>query len=120
MENVHIKTDPIVTAIFDALATGEKCLCELKELAGVPQTWDLYDLRMLEDHKAIQSRSANGYRYYSLTPSRALWYLRKIEARTEQGAYRIRPPVHYDTAIEYARRAMPRMAEYEAVLRRGV
>ena len=67
MENVKMtKSDPIATAIFDALATGEKCVCELKEAIGIPQTWESYDLRVLENMKAIESRTVNGYKHYSL------------------------------------------------------
>jgi hypothetical protein len=119
MENVQIKPDPITTAIFEALATGEKCLCELKEIIGIPPTWELYDLRVLEEQKAIRSRTANGYLYYSLTPSRTLWYLRRSAARAAQVPAPVRCPVQYDSALEYTRRTMPRISEYEAVLRRG-
>jgi hypothetical protein len=119
MENVQIKSDPIVTAIFDALATGEKCLCDLKEIVGIPPTWELYDLRVLEEQNAIQSRTANGYRYYSLTPNRALWYLRRSAARAAHVPAPVRRPVQYYSALEYTRRTMPGISEYEAVLRRG-
>jgi DNA-binding transcriptional ArsR family regulator len=84
MENVRIKSDPIAMAIFDALATGEKCLCELKEIIGIPPTWESYDLRMLEDLHVIQSRTMNGYTYYSLTPGQTPRYVRCHRSRTNR------------------------------------
>ena len=119
MENATRKADPIATAIFNVLATGEKCLCELKEAIGIPPTWELYDLRVLEDLKAIQSRTEDGYQYYSLGPSRSLWYLRRSILAAEPETAPYRRPVRYETALEHARRTMPRISEYEAALRRG-
>lgn len=120
MGNVKLtKADPIATAIFDALATGEKCLCELKEIIGIPSTWESYDLRMLEDLNAIQSHARDGYRYYSLTPSRSLWYVRRCMTKDEPETMPVRRPLRYDSALEYTRRTMPRIAEAEALLRRG-
>lgn len=114
-----IATDPIASAIFNALAEGEKCLCDLKEAIGIPQTWESYDIRMLEDLKAIESRTANGYKYYSLTPSRALWYMRRSMAREEPVKSGQRQPVKYESAVEWLRQTMPRLSEYESLLRRG-
>ena len=119
MENVRMKSDPIAAAIFEALATGEKCLCELKEIIGIPLTWESYDLRMLEDLNAIQSRDRDGYKYYSLTPSRSLWYVRRSMITDEPETVAARRPVRYDSALEYTRRTMPRVSEFEALLRRG-
>ncbi len=115
-----IVTDMVVSAIFNALADGEKCLCELKDAIGVPRTWESYDIRMLEDLKAIESRTADdGYQYYSLTPSRALWYLRRAQNRPEPVSVARRQPERYDSAIEWTRKAMPRISEFESMLRRG-
>jgi DNA-binding transcriptional ArsR family regulator len=119
MENVRMKSDPIATAIFEALATGEKCLCELKEIIGIPPTWESYDLRMLEDLNAIQSRTRDGYKYYSLAPSRSLWYVRRSQVAGEPETVPVRRPAPYDSALEHLRRTTPRVAEFEAMLRRG-
>jgi DNA-binding transcriptional ArsR family regulator len=120
MDNVmRRKADPIATALFEALATGEKCLCELKEIIGIPPTWESYDLRMLEDLNAIQSRTRDGYKYYSLTPSRSLWYMRRSLATDEPETVPARRPVAYDSALEHLRRTTPRVSEFEALLRRG-
>jgi hypothetical protein len=109
---------PDASAIFNALAE-EKCLCELKEAIGIPQTWESYDIRMLEDLNAIESRTANGYKYYSLTPSRALWYIRRSMGREEPVKSGQRQPVKYESAVEWLRQTMPRLSEYEGLLRRG-
>jgi DNA-binding transcriptional ArsR family regulator len=119
MENVRTKTDPIATAIFNALATGEKCICELKEAIGIPQTWESYDLMMMEDLKAIQSRDVDGWKHYSLAPGRTLRYVRKSSVTEEPVAVTARRPVRYDSAIEYLRQTMPRISEFEAAARRG-
>lgn len=115
-----IATDPVSSAIFNALAEGEKCLCELKAAIGIPQTWESYDIRMLEDLKAIESRTANGYKYYSLTPSRALWYLQRSVTRQEPSMSGQRQPVKYESAVEWVRPALPRLSEFETLLRRGI
>ena len=120
MENVRNGSDPIATAIFEALATGEKCLCELKEIIGIPATWESYDLRMLEDLHAIQSRTMDGYKYYSLTPNRALWYVRRAMATDEPETVVVRRPARYDSAVEHLRRTTPVVSEFEALLRRGL
>ncbi|HEY3273721.1 MAG TPA: helix-turn-helix domain-containing protein [Methanocella sp.] len=120
MENIETrKTDPITAAIFDALATGEKCICDLKEAIGIPQTWESYDLLMLEDLKAIDSRTVNGYKHYKLAPTRSLWYVRRSMAADEPETVTARPPVRYDSALEHLRQTMPRVSELEAALRRG-
>jgi DNA-binding transcriptional ArsR family regulator len=93
MENLKMtKADPIASALFEALATSEKCICELKEIIGIPQTWESYDLMMLEDLRFIDSRTVNGHKHFSLAPSRTPGYLRQT---------------------------MPRVSEFEAALRRG-
>lgn len=114
-----VKSDPIATAVFQALAGGEKCLCELKEIIGIPQTWESYDLAMLEGLNAISSRTANGYRYYSLAPSRSLWYLRRSFERESGELPAGRSAVRYESAIEQVRQSVPGMSGFEAVLRRG-
>jgi DNA-binding transcriptional ArsR family regulator len=120
MENVKLtKGDPIATAIFDALATGEKCICELKEAIGIPQTWESYDLRMLEDLKAIDSRIVNGHKHYMLASARPLCYVRRSPASDEPETVNARRPFCYDSALEHLRQTMPRISEFEAALRRG-
>jgi DNA-binding transcriptional ArsR family regulator len=119
MENVRIVSDPIAAAIFDALATGEKCLCELKEVIGIPPTWESYDLRMLEDLHAIQSRTMNGYKYYSLAPGQTLRHVRRSPVTDEPETVLARRPARYDSAMEHLRQTMPRVSEFEALLRRG-
>ena len=74
---------------------------------------------MLEDLDAIQSRMRNGYKYYTLAPSRTLWYLKRSLDREEPQAPVSRAPVRYDSALEHVRRTMPRVSEFEAMLRRG-
>jgi DNA-binding transcriptional ArsR family regulator len=113
------KADPIATAIFDALATGEKCICELKEAIGIPQTWESHDLRMLEDMKAIDSRTVNGYKHYTLAPTRSPWYVRRSMAADELETVVAHRPVRYDSALEHLRQTMPCVSELEAALRRG-
>jgi len=115
----NVRIDPIVSAILDLLATGEKCLCELKDAIGIPRTWELYDLRVLEDLEAVKSRTANGYRYYSLTAGGLRNCLRRPMASAGPENVPVRRPVRYDSALEYTRRRMPRISEYEAALRRG-
>jgi DNA-binding transcriptional ArsR family regulator len=119
MENVRIKSDPIATVIFEALATGEKCLCELKEVIGIPPTWESHDLRMLEDLRVIRSRTMNGYRYYSLAPGQSMEHVRRSRTNDEPETVPVCCPVRYDSALEYTRRTMPRVSEFEAALRRG-
>jgi hypothetical protein len=120
MENVKLaKSDPIATAIFDALATGEKCICDLKEAIGIPQTWESYDLMMIEELNAIDSRTVNGHKHYRLAPARSLWYVRRSMAADKPETVPAGRPVRYDSALEYLRRAMPRVSEFEAALRRG-
>ena len=115
----NIRADPVTAAIFEALATGEKCLCELKEALGIPQSWELYDLRMLEDLEAVQSRTENGWKYYTLGKSRALWHLRRALLREEPESPRARLPVRYDSAREQIRGSVPGFSQAEATLRRG-
>ena len=119
MENVNIKADPIASAIFNALATGEKCICELKEAIGIPQTWDSYDLMMLEDLKAIKSRTVNGYKHFSLTPSRALWYVKRSLDREEPVTPAARHPARHRHYVESLYRLMPSVPEIEMAIRRG-
>lgn len=119
MENVRTTSDPIATAIFNALATGEKCICELKEAIGIPQTWESYDLVMLEDLNAIRSRDVDGWKHFSLVPGQTLRYVRRSPVTEEPVAVKARHPVRYDSAMEHLRQTMPRVSEYEAILRRG-
>lgn len=114
-----IETDPIVSTIFNVLADGEKCVCEIKEAIGIPQTWESYDLMMLEDLDAIKSRTVNGHKHYSLSPSRSLWYLRRSMTRQEPVETSRRQPVKYESAIEWLRPTLPHLSEFEAVFRRG-
>ena len=118
-QTTTIKADPITAAIFKALADGEKCICDLKEAIGIPRTWVSYDLMMLEDLKAIKSRTVNGHKYYSLGESRALWHLRRWVERQEPATEGTVRPVEYDSAVEWVRRSMPRISEAEAMFRRG-
>lgn len=115
----HVRSDPIAAAIFNALATGEKCICELKEAIRIPQTWESYDLMMLEDLKAIQSRNVNGWKHYSVTPGRTLRYVRRSPVTEGPVAVKARHPVRYDSAMEHLRQTMPQISEFEATLRRG-
>lgn len=114
-----IKADPITSAIFKALANGEKCLCELKEAMGIPATWESYDLMMLEDLNAIKSRTENGWKYYSLGETRSLWHLRRWAQRQEAAVPVTARPVEYQSAVEFVRRTMPQISEAEAAFRRG-
>ena len=85
----------------------------------MPQTWESYDLLMLEDLRAINSRTVNGWKYYSLGESRSLWYLRRWMLRQETVAPISRRPVEYKSAVERVRQSMPQIAEFEALARRG-
>ena len=86
---------------------------------GIPQTWESYDLLMLEDLKAINSRTVNGWKHYSLGESRSLWHLRRWMQRQESVAPGTRRPVEYRTAVEWVSRTMPQMSEFESRLRLG-
>jgi DNA-binding transcriptional ArsR family regulator len=120
MENVKsAKSDPIATAIFDALATGEKCICDLKEAIGIPQTWESYDLMMLEELNAIDSRTVNGHKHYRLAPAGSLWYVRRSMTADRPETVTACRPARYGPAMERLRQTMPRVSEFEAVLRRG-
>lgn len=114
-----ITADPVTTKIFAALAEGEKCLCELKELIGIPQTWESYDLQMLEDLGAVQVREVNGLKHYSPGETRALWHLRRWLQRQEPEAKVSRRPVEYGSAVDQIRRAVPQVSEVQGLLSRG-
>jgi ArsR family transcriptional regulator len=65
---VRVLTDPVRSAIVQALAVEELCTCHLVELLGARQTNVSNHLRVLRDAGVVEAEPAGRYTYYRLRP----------------------------------------------------
>lgn len=60
--------DPVRLAVVQALARGERCVCDLTGELGLAQSRLSFHLRVLRDAGLIESRDQGRWVYYRLRP----------------------------------------------------
>jgi ArsR family transcriptional regulator, arsenate/arsenite/antimonite-responsive transcriptional repressor len=60
--------DPVRLAVVEALAGGERCVCELTAELGLAQSRLSFHLRVLRDAGLLESREQGRWVYYRLSP----------------------------------------------------
>jgi ArsR family transcriptional regulator len=58
--------DPIRLQVVEALATGERCVCELTEQLGLAQSKLSFHLKVLKDAGLLADRQQGRWTYYRL------------------------------------------------------
>lgn len=60
--------DPIRLQLVEALAGGERCVCELTDQLGVAQSKLSFHLKVLKDAGLLAARQQGRWSYYALRP----------------------------------------------------
>src|SRR6187431_1509825 len=58
--------DPTRVRLLDALALGERCVCDLAALVGISESAVSHQLRLLRSARLVRVRRAGRLAYYSL------------------------------------------------------
>jgi ArsR family transcriptional regulator len=61
-------SDPIRLRLIEALATGERCVCDLTGELGLAQSRLSFHLKVLKDAELIEAREDGRWVYYRLNP----------------------------------------------------
>jgi len=83
--------DPVRLAVVQALAGGERCVCELTAELGLAQSRLSFHLRVLRDAGLIASRDQGRWVYYRLSPG-AIRGLQRWLAALAERCQRPAPP----------------------------
>jgi len=83
--------DPVRLAVVQALAGGERCVCELTSELNLAQSRLSFHLRVLRDAGLIASREQGRWVYYRLSPE-AISALQRWLAALAQRCQRPAPP----------------------------
>jgi DNA-binding transcriptional ArsR family regulator len=78
--------DPTRVRLLDALAHGERCVCDLAALVGLTESAVSHQLRLLRGARLVRVRRAGRLAFYSLDDHHVIGLLHDTRKHVEEGA----------------------------------
>jgi DNA-binding transcriptional ArsR family regulator len=78
--------DPTRVRLVDALAHGERCVCDLAALVGLSESAVSHQLRLLRTARLVRVRRSGRMAYYALDDHHVIGLLHDTRRHVEEGA----------------------------------
>jgi DNA-binding transcriptional ArsR family regulator len=87
-ETFRVLGDPTRIRILDALAGGERCVCDIADVVGISESAVSHQLRLLRSMRLVRTRRAGRQIFYTLDDQHIVQLLRLAATHVEEPAGR--------------------------------